>query len=104
MRRTVKYVLLLSGVVLLGIAAFMGLLALPLKSQQTSATSGASHPYNIIFIISDQEADHLLATGDYKLPARDELKRRGSTSETTTSHLPCARRREPPSSVVNRPR
>jgi arylsulfatase len=77
MKRTVKYVLLLSGVGLVGIAAFMWLPALKLKAQQTSAVPGASQPYNIIFVISDQEADHLLATDDYELPARDELKRHG---------------------------
>jgi hypothetical protein len=55
----------------------MWLPALKLKAQQTSAVPSASQPYNIVFVISDQEADHLLATGDYELPARDELKRRG---------------------------
>ena len=33
--------------------------------------------YNIIFVISDQEADHLLVSGDYELPARAELRRKG---------------------------
>jgi arylsulfatase len=55
----------------------MWLPALKLKAQQTSAVPGASQSYNIIFVISDQEADHLLATGDYELPAREELKRHG---------------------------
>jgi arylsulfatase len=77
MRRTAKYVLVLSGVILVGIAAFMRLPALKLKAQQTSAVPDAAQPYNIIFVISDQEADHLLATGDYELPARDELKQHG---------------------------
>ena len=77
MKRTVKYVLLLSGVVPLGIAALMWLPGRWLKAQQTSAVPGISQPYNIIFVVSDQEADHLLATGNFELPARDELKRRG---------------------------
>jgi arylsulfatase A-like enzyme len=47
---------------------------------QSSAAAGdpAKPSYNIIFIISDQEADHLLVNGgDYELPARAELRRRG---------------------------
>jgi arylsulfatase A-like enzyme len=47
------------------------------RAQSPAAGSGAKPPYNIIFIISDQEADRLLATGDYDLPARAELRRRG---------------------------
>src|SRR5262249_24034142 len=47
------------------------------RAQSPAAGSGAKPPYNIIFIISDQEADHLLATGDFELPARAELRRRG---------------------------
>ena len=40
----------------------------------------AKPPYNIIFVISDQEAEHLLVTSnDYELPARAELQRRGIT-------------------------
>ena len=77
MRRIIKYVVLICGLVLVGIAALMRLPALPLKAQQTSAVSGGPQPYNIIFVISDQEADHLLATDHYELPARDELKRHG---------------------------
>src|SRR5215475_12626572 len=41
------------------------------------ASAPAKPPYNIIFIVSDQEADHLLVTGDYDLPARAELRRHG---------------------------
>jgi hypothetical protein len=41
-KRTVKYVLLLSGIVLVGIAAFMLLPAVPLKAQQASASPGTS--------------------------------------------------------------
>ncbi len=36
-------------------------------------------PYNIIFVICDQEAYHLSASGDYRLPARRALMRRGTT-------------------------
>jgi arylsulfatase len=56
------------------------LCAAPAAQAQSTApgASSAKPPYNIIFIINDQEADHLLVTGgDYELPARAELKRRG---------------------------
>ena len=46
-------------------------------AQSPGAGTAAKPPYNIIFVISDQEADHLLVTGDYELPARAELRRRG---------------------------
>ena len=48
-------------------------------AQSTAAASDpAKPPYNIIFIISDQEADHLLVnSSDYELPARAEMRRRG---------------------------
>lgn len=46
-------------------------------AQSAGAGGAAKPPYNIIFIISDQEADHLLVTGDFELPARAELRRRG---------------------------
>jgi arylsulfatase A-like enzyme len=46
-------------------------------AQSPAASGAAKPPYNIIFVISDQEADHLLATGDFELPARAELRRRG---------------------------
>ena len=47
-------------------------------AQSPGAGTAAQPPYNIIFVISDQEADHLLVTGnDYELPARAELRRRG---------------------------
>src|SRR5262245_65807230 len=46
-------------------------------SQTSGPDSAAKPPYNIIFIISDQEADHLLVTGEFELPARAELRRRG---------------------------
>jgi arylsulfatase len=44
---------------------------------QPSAQASAKPPYNIIFIISDQEEGPLLVTGDFDLPARAELKRHG---------------------------
>jgi arylsulfatase len=46
-------------------------------AQSPEAGTAAKPPYNIIFFISDQEANHLLVTGDYELPARAELRRRG---------------------------
>ncbi len=46
-------------------------------AQSPAAGSATKPPYNIIFVISDQEADHLLASGDFELPARAELRRRG---------------------------
>ena len=47
-------------------------------AQSQSAAPAAKPPYNIIFVISDQEAEHLLVTSnDYELPARAELQRRG---------------------------
>ena len=71
MKRTVSYLLLLSGVVLMSVAAFMWLPGRWLKAQQISAVPGIPQPYNIIFVVSDQEADHLLTTGKFELPARD---------------------------------
>jgi arylsulfatase A-like enzyme len=46
-------------------------------AQSPGPGAAAKPPYNIIFVISDQEADHLLVTGDYELPSRAELRRRG---------------------------
>jgi hypothetical protein len=47
-------------------------------AQSPGAGTAAQPPYSIIFVISDQEADHLLVTGnDYELPARAEIRRRG---------------------------
>ena len=49
-------------------------------AQSQSGAPAAKPPYNIIFVISDQEAEHLLVTSnDYELPARAELQRRGIT-------------------------
>jgi arylsulfatase len=59
---------------LLGIIAFV---PAPVSFAQAPPSSPAKPPYNIIFIVSDQEADHLLVNGDYELPARAELRRHG---------------------------
>src|SRR6516162_1386182 len=60
------------------LATFVLTCAAPNAWAQSPATGGAAKPpYNIIFVISDQEADHLLVTGDFELPARAELRRRG---------------------------
>jgi arylsulfatase A-like enzyme len=36
-------------------------------------------PYNLILIINDQETNHLLAKGDYQLPARQAIRNHGVT-------------------------
>jgi arylsulfatase len=41
--------------------------------------AGGKPPYNILFVVCDQEAYRLFAGGDYQLPARAELRRRGVT-------------------------
>ena len=52
----------------------------PALAQSQSPSPAAKPPYNIIFVVSDQEAEHLLVTSnDYELPARAELQRRGIT-------------------------
>src|SRR5215470_2783647 len=52
------------------LATFVLTCAAPNAWAQSPAAGGAAKPpYNIIFVISDQEADHLLATGDFELPA-----------------------------------
>jgi arylsulfatase len=63
--------------VFVGITAFMWLRALWLKVRPALASAGTSQPYNIIFVISDQEAGHLLVNGVFELRARAELKRHG---------------------------
>lgn len=49
--------------------------------QAPSQAAAAAAPYNVILIITDEEAYHLRPTEGYALPARDELKRRGTTFE-----------------------
>lgn len=53
--------------------------ALAADSAPANKPTDSKRPYNVIFIISDQEAYHLTATGDYRLPARRALARRGTT-------------------------
>ena len=50
-------------------------------AQSQSAAPAAKPPYNIIFVISDQERQSILlvTSNDYELPARAELQRRGIT-------------------------
>jgi hypothetical protein len=45
----------------------------------SGAPPADKRPRNIIFVITDQEAYHLTARGDYKLPPRQALMRRGVT-------------------------
>jgi arylsulfatase len=44
-----------------------------------SQSVGGKRSYNILFVMCDQESYHLFAKGDYTLPARDALRRRGVT-------------------------
>ena len=44
-----------------------------------SQPDGGKRPYNILFLICDQESYHLRAQSDYVLPARQALQRRGVT-------------------------
>jgi arylsulfatase len=41
--------------------------------------AGGKPPYNILFVVCDQETCRLFARGDYRLPAREALQRRGVT-------------------------
>src|SRR5262245_3438922 len=61
-------------------------LALAVSVMTAAATSAAQkdpanakRSYNVIFLICDQESYHLRAKGDYELPARKALERRGVT-------------------------
>ncbi|MEO1227067.1 MAG: sulfatase-like hydrolase/transferase [Pseudomonadota bacterium] len=51
------------------------------SEQAPSQGAAAAAPYNVILIITDEEAYHLRPAEGYALPARDELKRRGTTLE-----------------------
>src|ERR1700733_2238757 len=74
-------------------------------AQSQGAGTAAQLPYNIIFVISDQEADHLLVTGnDYELPARAELRRRGIDFRNHYTAQQCARHPGRRSSVGSRRR
>jgi arylsulfatase len=68
---------LLAGISLLLIFGCTGLLA---QEGQVVLTSGsAKPPYNIVFLIVDQETYRLLAGADYSLPAHDAIARHGVT-------------------------
>jgi arylsulfatase A-like enzyme len=58
--------------------ALLALCAMP-KISAASDRADGDRRYNVIFIISDQETYQLAATGDYQLPARGTLARRGTT-------------------------
>jgi arylsulfatase len=52
----------------------------PTSQGPDQAKSGPDkRPYNVLFVICDQEAHRLFARGDFPLPAREALKRRGVT-------------------------
>ena len=44
-----------------------------------SRSEPLDRPYNVILIITDEEAYHLRPAEGFATPARDELKRRGTT-------------------------
>src|SRR5262245_11499132 len=44
---------------------------------QASAPNTAKPPYNVVFIIVDQQTDRLLAGSDYSLPALDAIASHG---------------------------
>src|SRR5215510_16479356 len=46
-------------------------------SAQASAPNAAKPPYNVVFIIVDQQTDRLLAGSDYSLPALDAIASHG---------------------------
>jgi arylsulfatase len=46
---------------------------------QRTAGPAAAAPFNVLFVICDQESYHLRATADYVLPARQALQKRGVT-------------------------
>ncbi len=47
--------------------------------EKTRGSDDAKPPYNILFVVCDQESYRLAAAGDYRLPARESLRRRGVT-------------------------
>ena len=74
-------------------------------AQSPGAGTAAQLPYNIIFVISDQEADHLLVTGnDYELPAVPSFGEGASTFAITTRRQQCVRHPGRRSSVGSRRR
>src|SRR6516165_6777885 len=89
MKQTVRYLLLLSGVVPLGIRnlgygslqLLIGLILMNLGYAAAQTPQGqmatAKQPYNIVFIVVDQRTYRLLAGPDYSLPGVDSLARHG---------------------------
>ena len=61
------------------LALFLGsvLLHPSVTSAQAPAPNAAQPPYNIVFIIVDQQADRLLAAPDYSLPALEAIASHG---------------------------
>jgi arylsulfatase A-like enzyme len=54
------------------------LVLLPHDGSAAESATKPAHP-NILLVISDQESFHLNSPADYRLPAREELQRRGVT-------------------------
>jgi arylsulfatase A-like enzyme len=52
-----------------------------LKAQEGRPATAGAPPYNIVFVIVDQRAHRLLASGGYTLPAMDAIARHGVTFE-----------------------
>ncbi|MEO8206910.1 MAG: sulfatase-like hydrolase/transferase, partial [Chthoniobacterales bacterium] len=61
---------------MLGLAGIFCVLATGLEAQ-TAASTPAKKPYNILFIICDQEQYKLLSAPGYELPARKRLAEKG---------------------------
>jgi len=61
------------------LALFLGSILLhpSVTSAQAPAPNAAKPPYNIVFIIVDQQADRLLAAPDYSLPALEAIASHG---------------------------
>ena len=64
-----------------GAAAALGLPAVSTGNVAAAVTGRPANgaPHNIVLVISDQESERLLASGDFDLPARRSLARRGTT-------------------------
>jgi arylsulfatase len=57
------------------------------EERTASEDAGGKPPYNIVFLIVDQRAYHLLAGADYSLPACNSIARRGVTFQ---NHYICS--------------
>jgi arylsulfatase len=68
-------ILLLGGLVAFGVWGKLS----PSQAAQKGKADGRKSPYNVIFVICDQESYRLFAREDYQLPARQALARRGVT-------------------------